>query len=532
MLQWSLTVKKADNIKWLDPVDATHDSNHEKNKQRSPCLANTRTELLKAIGRWTVTEKQDQPIYLLTGHAGFGKSTIAQTVAKRIDNLGASFFFSRDDPLLRSNSRFFSTIAYQLCVFDEAFAEAIGRALGALQAYNAIKTSPADQLTKLILEPLKSFNDTSPTVVIVIDALDECEDFESLKGENWRSIIWDGLTNLVKTLTFIRVFVTSRPHQHLSTLLPKNPLIYKKALSLNPSDPDVIQYLKTKLMNASSNPRWPGWTASDDEISNLARRAAGLFIIAATSILYILDPRKTLSPSVYIKDLTEGTTEVSDTNPHDVVDNMYKTVLKLTLVLGDSREQKQFQTTVGSIIFLRRQFTLAALASLLGDDIIAIRNIIAKLQAIITLTDDKPQFHKSFVDYITNGARSHELCISQSQVHANLAYRCFRALGDDAIDQRTVPRHYASRNIKHHCAAADQAILNKSLSDTQADLVPSFWIEVAKYHKLQSYGDHVRDIILKHKVRCHLHSYAKRSYNTKLSGHERQPSSSGRDFKP
>ncbi|KDQ31667.1 hypothetical protein PLEOSDRAFT_1026144, partial [Pleurotus ostreatus PC15] len=73
------------------------------------CLAGTREALLEEIGHWAVAQNKE-PVYLLTGHAGFGKSTVARTVAERADalhSLGASFFFSRDDADLKSSTRFF-----------------------------------------------------------------------------------------------------------------------------------------------------------------------------------------------------------------------------------------------------------------------------------------------------------------------------------------------------------------------------------------------------------------------------------------
>ncbi|KAG9221540.1 hypothetical protein CCMSSC00406_0009363 [Pleurotus cornucopiae] len=193
------------------------------------CLPGTRIALLEEIGRRAVA-RDEAPIYLLTGHAGFGKSTIVRTVAERLDALhilGASFFFSSDDAQLKKNSHFFSTLAYQLCVFDELFAKMIGNALESLTMVDAVIKSPAAQLEKLIVEPLKPVNAVSHTVVIVVDTLDECGGFDSLDGEEWRRDVWDGLAALVEKSPFIRVFFTSRPHQHLTTLVATNPRLYQ-----------------------------------------------------------------------------------------------------------------------------------------------------------------------------------------------------------------------------------------------------------------------------------------------------------------
>jgi hypothetical protein len=56
--------------------------------------------------------------------AGTGKSTIANTVAKILDEtgrLGASYCFSRNDRIHRNAKKFFSTIAVDMAKVDELF---------------------------------------------------------------------------------------------------------------------------------------------------------------------------------------------------------------------------------------------------------------------------------------------------------------------------------------------------------------------------------------------------------------------------
>jgi hypothetical protein len=56
--------------------------------------------------------------------AGTGKSTIANTVSKILDEtdrLGASYCFSRDDRIHRNAENFFSTIAVDMAQVDKLF---------------------------------------------------------------------------------------------------------------------------------------------------------------------------------------------------------------------------------------------------------------------------------------------------------------------------------------------------------------------------------------------------------------------------
>lgn len=454
-------ISKDDDIKSLPRVAAAYNDNHPLNQKRTVCLTGTRTALLEGIGHWAVARDRP-PIYLLTGHAGFGKSTIVRTVAERVDALGilgGSFFFSRDDARLKSNSLFFSTLAYQLSVFNEAFAEKIGHALKSLKTLDAVTKSPVNQLEKLIIEPLEYFNGTSRPVVIVVDALDECEDFETLEGEDWRRDIWDGLATLVEKLSFIRVFLTSRPHQHLPTLIKENHRLYINNTSVEASDPDITRYLRYKLIEA---PEPAFWTANEVEISCLESMAAGLFIVAATTVRFILDPRRAIPPSERIERLMKGNAWTSP-NKLEVVDRMYKTVLDLSLSLDDPDELRLFQTIVGTIFSLKRQFSIEQLALFLALDIAMLRNFIDKLQAIIMLTDDTPQFHKSFVDYTTDSTRSGGLCVSRSRGNAIIAFYCFRAL--DSSHPRGLPHQnakYAINYLHFHCSESDRTVVKAS----------------------------------------------------------------------
>ena len=178
-------------------------------KKRSvSCFENTRQILRKEIREW-ITAILDKPeIYLLSGLAGIGKSTVAQTVAERADNLhllGASFFFSRDEADRRNAEKFYTTIAFQLCAHDKQFAKAIGNALLEEKGATATTKKPMEQLDALIVEPLRGLlNQRSQPLVMVVDALDECDEEDGL-------VVLETLEHLVHELPSLRIILTSRP---------------------------------------------------------------------------------------------------------------------------------------------------------------------------------------------------------------------------------------------------------------------------------------------------------------------------------
>ncbi|KII90631.1 hypothetical protein PLICRDRAFT_123547, partial [Plicaturopsis crispa FD-325 SS-3] len=98
---------------------------------RSECLPGTRKELLADIVSWA-TCHDNQKIYWLTGVAGIGKTTIAQSAAQMFHDrgiLGASFFCGHGHQGRNDVNCIFPTIAYSLAKAHPAFAAGIIKAL-------------------------------------------------------------------------------------------------------------------------------------------------------------------------------------------------------------------------------------------------------------------------------------------------------------------------------------------------------------------------------------------------------------------
>ncbi|RMJ08363.1 hypothetical protein CDV36_012018 [Fusarium kuroshium] len=177
---------------------------HFDNQADVACHPNTRVELLKTIYEWT-HEPQSPRVFWLQGLAGTGKSTISHTVARELkgDALGASFFFKRGDGDRDNARHLFTTIAYQLArklpLLCKHICDAIENEPRMVEGYLSV------QFQGLILGPLKKLQDEgfTRTLLVVIDALDECEQ------ETHREAIIDLLTK--SQLRNLKVFITSRP---------------------------------------------------------------------------------------------------------------------------------------------------------------------------------------------------------------------------------------------------------------------------------------------------------------------------------
>ncbi|KAG7414058.1 Vegetative incompatibility protein HET-E-1 [Fusarium oxysporum f. sp. rapae] len=190
------------------PVAKDASFNSKAEEHNPTCLLDTREELLKEIDCW-IDDPTSKTIFWLNGMAGTGKSTISRTVAhsrsKRGD-LGASFFFKRGEMDRGNLNKLMSTLAYQLAF---SIPEAAFFVKKILDDNPAIAGKPArEQFQKLIQEPLSEATALAKVlspVVIVIDALDECDQEADIR------LLINIFSQAKVPRPQFRIFLTSRP---------------------------------------------------------------------------------------------------------------------------------------------------------------------------------------------------------------------------------------------------------------------------------------------------------------------------------
>ncbi|KIL59833.1 hypothetical protein M378DRAFT_44771, partial [Amanita muscaria Koide BX008] len=241
-------------------------------KQGGSCFPGTRQAVLQKMNDWG-TNPNELGMYVLSGLAGIGKSTIAYTIAAcaaKRHQLGAEFFFSRDEADRRSAKLFFTTIAYDLYRFNG---------------------DPQEQLDALVLDPLKplAIRNALPPTLIVVDALDECD------AED-QSFVLTRLRQLVQALPLFKVILTTRPEA--LSIDDSTTQEGRKVFRLHDIEADVVNediriYLKYCLSSEQVKARLPHfkkqWCASDAQVEHLIQASGKLFIMASTAVRYILD---------------------------------------------------------------------------------------------------------------------------------------------------------------------------------------------------------------------------------------------------
>jgi hypothetical protein len=189
----------------LDKLRRSKDAGYHSGN-RKKCLRGTRVKVLETIETW-VHQDGTRRVYWLNGVAGTGKTTIAHSLAERMfagGDLGGSFFCSRDFAHRKSLDFIFPTLAFQLAHKYPDFRAHLVK---------TIKSNPdvghgslENQLKQLLVEPLQS---TGLSTVIIIDALDECEDRQPA------SAILSLLSREIDHIPLVKFFITGRPEPHI-----------------------------------------------------------------------------------------------------------------------------------------------------------------------------------------------------------------------------------------------------------------------------------------------------------------------------
>jgi hypothetical protein len=376
-------------------------------------------------------------IFWITGSAGTGKTTIAYTVAedcKKANHLGASFFCSRDDADC-SNPRFiFTTIAYQLGLYNSLYHDQVTQVL---KLHPDIGYSDVSyQLEQLIVNPLQTLGNSFPPCVVILDALDECKD----RGAT--SIILSSLSRYIQELSPLRFLVTSRPESHISTSFKSSELhattqrLILHEVKLGIVQCDIEQYLSSKLAVTAKTysgllETWP----SPDDIHSLALLSCGLFIFAATSIRFIED-RNYSDPVGQLAILLQNTSiGMKGSLPfYHPIDKLYIQVLDHAFPSISFNLSGRLKLVLGTIVLLQDPLSSTGVACLLGLELHIVQSTLLHLHSVVIVPEDNDQairlLHPSLFDFITEPKRclNQKFLIEPKIQHTLLASACLEVM--------------------------------------------------------------------------------------------------------
>ncbi|KAJ7722069.1 hypothetical protein DFH07DRAFT_1007248 [Mycena maculata] len=415
-------------------MEALHDSG-----ERFPepaCHPGTRTQILEDLRAWSIDTTPESTLLWLYGSAGVGKSAIAQMFAgdcQSRNRLGASFFFRRGHPRRGTWNNLFPTIAYQLAHSVSELFLPIQQAVenDKLVVGRAMEV----QFQKLIIEPLRNAPAPKFPSIIVLDGLDECEDYTTQQQI---------LHLFIGALQFnlpVRILISSRPESHLREVLETQDTYglcrqYKistdsAAIRIYLQDEFKRIQLQYAARGIDLGAVWPPAEALD----HLVTKSSGIFIYAATVIRFVDDQ---------YSHPTDQLQSVLSLDPQSTapLDDLYTKILSAL-----PQEQKElrilhtlWRTTMGMdglqwmdpeeidmLLDLHRgtcRISLRALESLFS--VPPIRRRLASLKSIEFL-------HASFADYLCDARRSGQWCVSIPWLQSDYLHSIIRMLSTPPV---------------------------------------------------------------------------------------------------
>lgn len=468
------------------------------------CLPDTQEATLNDIKTWSDGGcVGNPPIFWVWGMAGMGKSTIAQTVAERAaaqERLGASFFFSRDAQEQSNALLLIPTLAYQLSHFNSIYKAHLAKALQP-NPDAASRGNVESQLKALLVDPLSACKSLPSPIIIVIDALDECQP-ESV----WKIIIRALAADVPNIRQNVKFLVTSRPENSLDSEFRSSALsIYSKSWKLHEIGErilgrDIERYLDHHLRRIASNYGLPETWPDAKQRDILVKKSGTVFIVAATLVKFIDDD--TLGPEAQLDELTKDSTVTHVLGHEAALVVMYTTVVNLALRTKasdkasemSSRISELVKTVVGTIILVKDPMSKDTLKAFLrGQNVSGALSHLHSL-FIIPASSDAPirVLHQSFPEYLTNQDQCDQrLYISPTAGQAQLAALCFEHLASlerdpckiddpaclnddiDHLEERIsehIPAHlrYSCLHVVDHLTASFGSDANQRLAITDA----------------------------------------------------------------
>ena len=287
--------------------------------QHDVCLTGTRVKTLDTIRQWANNDRATDRIFCLLDRAGMGKSTVAKSMVKEWEDenrLIARFFFSRDTQETMSTREFCSTISDAFASLDRDFKAHVTKFKEERLDFKHL--SLEKQFEGLVARPLEELGQRA---IVIIDALDECED---------RRELLEIIRTSQSSVQVLQTFVTGRPEPDIKAWANRVGGIRVESFeSIEGRNEDVENYIESRLNKPPEPPEWPDLRERPDLRDRVKRRANGLFIWARIACDLLLD-------AVMVD---EKMRELEDGSSNDRLETIYRVALEQAIPNSRSSHQ-------------------------------------------------------------------------------------------------------------------------------------------------------------------------------------------------
>ncbi|EJD02336.1 uncharacterized protein FOMMEDRAFT_157552 [Fomitiporia mediterranea MF3/22] len=370
----------------------------------------------------TRSEDPNDQLYWIYGVAGCGKTSVAASVASRLElwkSLSGSFFCSRDIRERRDPVRLIHALIYFLARASLSFKEALLRLLN--DDPDLLEKPLQAQINKLILHPFAkpSHWGKSRSITIVLDALDECEDSGRVASS---------LSRIIERVPPLKIIVTSPPLTEIQegwdVLGQAGKLTSCNLFDVNAHN-DILLFTREKF---SKNVNLPS-DFTESQIEALARKASGYFIWVTTVLKHVgnqLSQKREVLQRMLVSTPYEKSERKLDILYRQVLDDVSR---------EDEDRMDTIKLLIGLVFVTSRNRPLPATAlhafvpSLFELD--ELSQTLQELGSVITAesqTDAIRVCHPSFLDFVGNRDRAGVYWMDSSVLDMRMAEGCLNIM--------------------------------------------------------------------------------------------------------
>ena len=464
-------------------------------------MEGTREAILKRIMEWVPNPqenlqernwKSQGDIYWVYGSPGLGKTALAHSVCATLqdrEQLAGAFFCQRDNKSLSEPGNILSTLIYKLAGIFPHFRTIVAEHLS--KDPNLTPQSMPDTLLVDFIHSLRR-PPMQPTLVFVIDALDECGNSQS------RSDLLKVLIDAAALAPWLKIIVTSRPEVDIIQSFLTVPAKYDLGADEEAKD-DLRTFARSQFRSVAS--KWHLSTTWPEEplFSKVTSQANGLFIFIET-LSHALQRH---NPEIYLKEMLQGSVN-AELEP---LFGLYTRLLKAQLPPNNIAEFWQMLVVITTAQY--RPLCAEAIANLARVEPNVIEKWVDDLSSLL-YRDEKANNairarHLSIIEFLVD-----DLCeykASLQDAHARLGIACLetmvgqlrfniceledsRLANADVKDLESRIERYISEPLQYGCLYWSNHISKTpdhddwralglgSLRKFFEGLSPLFWIEV------------------------------------------------------
>jgi hypothetical protein len=458
------------------------------------CMAGTRQFLLDQIINWSTFElgkNNKSNTFWIYGLPGIGKTSLAHSICASLHerkHLAGAFFCRRDDPALSEPRNILPTLIYKFAINFPPF-----HSIVAERFRNDSNLTPQSMMYSLFLDFIRKLScHPQHPFVFVIDALDECGDYQS------RPNILKALTDATAQAPWLKVIIISRPEADIQRFFTQLAHAQYDLAMDKGADDDLRTFARSQVQSVASrwylSPPWPEKSLFEMIIS----QANGLFIFIKTvvrSLENCKDPTKAL----------EAALQDSDGTGSNSLYMLYSRILRARVAASDA----EFRRVVGVLLTTAPNHSLydEVIAQLAGVGPHLVRKWVDDLSSLLYRDDGANGGirvrHLSISDFFVSDRCDYQVKLQDAHIQTGIA--CLKTmvqqlrfdicgLEDSRLANKDIPDlasrikedisdalQYSSLYWSNHlCFTVDNGDLAVwgILEEFFEGLYPLFWIEV------------------------------------------------------